>query len=282
MSHEMNELSQASMKKGSKTFSLAARFFPQDEFESAAKIYFWCRSCDDYIDDQVASEEHVEELLQKTFQHQPTPEFIAFKEIRDRYQIPDLYPRELLEGMRMDVKNEKYKTIKDLELYAYRVAGTVGLMMSHVMGIYHEKALFNAAQLGMAMQMTNIARDVKEDEERGRVYLPTEWLNEGDTFEAVTKVLSHAEDLYQKGLEGLIELPLKSAFAVTMAAAFYREIGREILLLGPAALQTRVVISKERKAVLIFQSILKVLSSLPLRWMSKRELVSIKSQWRPV
>ena len=156
---------------GSKSFSLASRLFPKKEREAAFMLYGWCRFCDDQIDEAV--EQGKPELLsdrlgwlreetRNAFAGVPSNHavFVAFSHLIKEYRIPEHYALELLEGMAMDVRNTRYETFDDLLVYCYRVAGVVGLMMSHVMGISSEDALRRACDLGLAMQLTNISRDI--------------------------------------------------------------------------------------------------------------------------
>lgn len=287
------EYSKEAIRKGSKSFSLASRFFNKKEFESAVQIYAWCRYCDDAIDEGQADLSDLHLLRMKTFQESNEPAFTGFKEIRKTYSIPDYYPSELLEGMRMDIEKHNYRTIHELSQYCYRVAGTVGLMMTHVMGLYDEKALKHAAHLGMAMQLTNICRDVKEDFERGRIYLPSDLLtiqeinteqlldptNRGKIFEIQKHLLSKAEEFYHIGEEGIYYLPFKSSLAVCIALNLYREIGREILRRGPAAIESRTVISKKQKFKLIIKSLWQVTASIPFRITNLKKPVKIQQIW---
>src|SRR5262249_42093297 len=109
----------------------------------------------------------------------PTPETRCFQAVVQECAIPVRYPTGLLDGFEMDVVGTRYDTLGDLERYAYRVAGTVGLMLCHVMGVRDERALPHAAALGIAMQLTNVCRDVAEDWALGRVYVPTAFLDPG-------------------------------------------------------------------------------------------------------
>jgi 15-cis-phytoene synthase len=292
----IEELSVSTMVKGSKTFSLAARFFEKEQFLSAAKIYSWCRYCDDAIDESPATLHTLREISDKTFNPVSGPEFAGFQAIRAQYQIPEFYPRELLAGMEMDLNKNYYTNFDELKLYCFRVAGTVGLMMSHVMGLFDERALSHAAKLGMAMQLSNIARDVKEDYQRGRIYLPQEWLslagiNPGELLQpsqknklrmVVKRLLGEAEILYQEGSEGVIYLPFRSAIAVTMARNLYREIGREVLRRHNDFPHKRIVISSGRKMVLSFLALMEVMLSLPRRIFHPDKPVTIQTVWRPV
>jgi 15-cis-phytoene synthase len=148
--------------------------------------------------------------------------------------------------MAMDVRGTRYGTLKELVFYCYRVAGTVGLMMSHVMGLRDETALKHAADLGIAMQLTNIARDIREDAAMGRIYLPLSWLQEaGIRFEEIAapehreklamltrRMLREADRYYRSWDLGLWYLSFRSACAVAAARHVYSEIGSSLLRKG--------------------------------------------------
>lgn len=288
-----------SLRSGSKTFFLAACFFPKEKLEAAARIYHWCRYCDDVID-QGGGEATLKFLEIETnlvLHHRKESDFEPFaslKEVSSKYQIPSLYAEELLLGMKMDIQKNIYQSLKDLEVYCYRVASTVGLMMCYILGIFRQSALRHASSLGIAMQLTNICRDVKEDYEMGRVYLPEDllqehgvhkkylFLDEKKLFEVVKDVIRHSEYHYDVGLRGTRFLPMRSAFVITMAAYFYREIGRKILRSGPEALQERVVVNLPRKIWLIILAVISVIMTIPSRLLKDDKLVTIKEVWRPV
>lgn len=134
MHDQLVSSSVSSLKKGSKSFSLAAAFFPRDLYEGAAKIYFWCRYCDDMIDESQGNLKEVlaelrkstEEVWDKNASPSALP-FRALREVSQNFNIPSYYAMELIEGFRMDVEETSYKSLRDLKLYCYRVAGTVGL-----------------------------------------------------------------------------------------------------------------------------------------------------------
>ena len=295
---ELSEQSLAIIKNGSKSFSLASKLFSPQVAESAALIYHWCRHCDDVIDEGDGSLSLLDELRSKTEevwkQDAALVElpFQALRLVSQRHQVPSAYAFDLLEGMRMDLEHTKYLTVKDLELYCYRVASTVGLMMSHVMGVYRESALNEAMRLGLAMQLTNICRDVKEDLARGRVYLPAEILkkhqvdnsdiyaDDGKLFAAVSEIIAISESHYAEGYRGIRALPFRPALAVMTALFFYREIGREILRRGPSALHVRTVVSTPKKIYLMILAIGCVLATLPSRLLNQQAPVTIKDVWR--
>src|SRR5690606_18104080 len=180
-------------------------------------------------------EQELEAVYAGAVQSEPLVE--AFRKVVHDLGIPKQYPMELLAGMRMDMEGATYHTVHDLWLYCYRVAGTVGLMMCHVMGVQDPRALRHAAHLGIAMQLTNICRDVVEDWNRQRVYLPSSLL--GHTLQtgkfpvarrdqfarAVECLLGDADCFYSSGERGLPYLPWRCAWAVAVARLVYAHIG---------------------------------------------------------
>jgi phytoene synthase len=160
----------------------------------------------------------------------------------------------------MDASDAKYETLDDTLLYCYYVAGVVGIMMAYVMGTREPTALQRATDLGIAFQLTNISRDVKEDAQVGRVYLPGDWLRaagiDGDLLEArqsaalagvVKRLLFEADRYYASANEGLRSLGFRSAWAVASARGVYRAIGEIVRDRGERAWQERVVVRKRRK-----------------------------------
>ena len=303
LNSEQNINSKEVFKAGSKSFSLAARFFPQELEEGATHIYHWCRHCDDVIDDGVGDKtlllEELQEETIKVWNPQESklgPPFASLRKAVERHKIPSFYALELLEGMKMDVTNYQYRTYRELKLYCYRVAGTVGLMMTHAMGIYDQKALKMAASMGIGMQLTNIARDIKEDYSLQRIYIPQEWLLEknisdsdlmskkhrGDLLVIQKRLISEAEKYYHEGKQGLIYLPWRAALAVHIAHLFYREIGRKILSRGEESLESRTVVSLPRKLSLVVQGFWETLLTLPIRLKSDRKKVVIDKIWSQV
>lgn len=287
------------MQTHAKSFTLASWFFKPEIFEAATKIYHWCRHCDDSIDEAVSDPEPIlEELFNSTrsiFEggsKLETP-FLVMKEVVERYHIPSFYLYELLEGMKMDIVKNRYASLKELELYCFRVAGTVGLMMTHVMGLFHVRSLPLAVELGHAMQMTNIARDVKEDYERGRIYLPQDWLQMSEVdeqnflaepqkvYEVVHKLLLNAEMHYRSAEKGLLDLPFRCAWAVAVALELYREIGRKILNKGAIALESRMIVSKPRKLILVLKASVKMILSIPKRLLNHAKPIHLNVVYSP-
>lgn len=287
---------------GSKSFSLASRLFGKESQAAAFFLYGWCRFCDDQIDqakNQDEADRNLKDLRKSTelcFGSEPLshPVFIAFQHVTRRYQIPQVYPLELLEGMAMDVQGYRYETLKDLKLYCYRVASTVGLMMVHIMRVSDERALKNASDLGMAMQMTNIARDVFEDYSLGRIYLPREWLREVSLSEEqfaapenrekvaqlVRRLLDEADPYYASGREGLVYLPLRAALAVAAAGSVYSQIGETVRARGSRAWESRTIVPQWKKWIALARGVFTALSSLPQRMIQPWREVPIRTIWR--
>jgi phytoene synthase len=264
----------------SKSFALASRLLPPLLGERATVLYAWCRRADDAIDlEQTEAPAVILRRLRRELQgiyagEEPSDAVLrAFGRLLRETGIPERYPTELLEGLEMDVRGQAYETLDDLLLYCYRVASTVGLMMCHVMGVSHPAALRPAAHLGLAMQLTNICRDVAEDWQRGRLYLPREllarhrvgWLaahatpaqrRRGEPFPpaavdgcraALAELLVAAERYYVSSDAGLEYLSARSALAVNAARRIYSAIGGEIARHDYDVCAPRAVVPRHRK-----------------------------------
>jgi phytoene synthase len=293
------------IQKGSKSFSLAARLFDQETREAAVFLYGWCRYCDDQVDQAGRGERaqdlerrlrDLKEMTRSAFAGEAQREavFIALQYIVHRYSIPAHYAFELIEGMAMDARGTRYENLSKLLVYCYRVAGTVGLMMSHVMGVRDEKALEHAAKLGIAMQLTNIARDVLEDAQMERIYLPMEWLREANIPPeeialpmhrqklalVVRQLLQAAERYYRAGDEGFWHLSFRSACAVAVARHVYAEIGSQVLKQGCWAWDQRAHVRGGRKLWAVARGIRQVLTSIPARAFRPWSPAPIRIVWR--
>lgn len=273
----------------SKSFSLAARLLPEGCRSAARALYAWCRTVDDAVDSAAPELQpvHVAQLqqqLRSTYAGLPLPDLTwsAFQHVAFRFRIPLVYPAELVAGMNMDAERYRYETRDDLLLYCYRVAGTVGLMMAHLMGVSDPRALRHAAHLGMAMQLTNICRDVAEDWERGRLYIPLELLNGREEWtqpgatpltranvsplnSAVPLLLRDADRLYRSAEDGLQYLPWRAAFAVRSAGSIYSAIGTRIAGLQHDVLAGRAYVPLSGKLGAIVASAFAELGRLPTR-----------------
>jgi phytoene synthase len=234
------------IKHHSRSFSLAAKLLPASIRADVEKLYAWCRWCDDAVDEAPSKEEakkrieilssDVKRISEGKLPLHAASQWLA--DLSDRYEIPSELPLDLLQGMATDIENPIFETVDELLLYCYRAAGTVGLMMCRIMGVHDKIALENAEALGIAMQLTNIARDLSEDWQTGRRYVPKKWLSliplkdmtpsNGQVRMAVQELLDLADRYYSKGYQGLKQLPDGSRMAIRLAGVIYQEIGNEI------------------------------------------------------
>jgi phytoene synthase len=275
----------AAIRDGSRSFYAAARIFDRPTRESAFMLYAWCRYCDDQVDLQdlgrggprdapgTAAERlaRLEEMTRRALDGESEdehPAFAGLRRVARRHRIPRGEPLELLEGFRMDVEGRSYRSLDDVLFYCFRVAGVVGLMMARVMGVDDDDTLDRATDLGLAFQMTNIARDVADDAAAGRIYLPLDWLEEagirtgevdapehaGARFVVIERFLAEAERYYASSLVGISRLRFRHAWAIAAARLVYREIGHTIRAQGASAAGERAIVSGRRKLALVAAS----------------------------
>jgi phytoene synthase len=285
-----------SIAVGSKSFAAASRLFDPVTRRSAVMLYAWCRHCDDVIDGQeaghsasVISQQEVTSRLERLIAQThavyagastDSPAFEAFREVVQRHGIKQRYALEHLAGFAMDVNQREYHSIEDTLEYCYHVAGVVGLMMAQIMGVRDEETLDRACDLGLAFQLTNIARDIIEDASVGRCYLPAQWLNEvgipadrlaEPQYRPAVAVLAQrlvdmAEPYYESANAGLTALPWRSAWAVATAGCVYREIGVKVRQRGAQAWDQRVSTSKLDKLRLVALGAWKATASRGRQW----------------
>ena len=263
------------IRKGSKSFAAAARLFAPDVRADAVLLYAWCRHCDDVIDGQslgfarpgatAGAAETLVALRQETAAalrgDSRDPVFAAFGAVMRRHAVPESYAYDHLDGFAMDVAGRTYDTLEDTLRYCYGVAGVVGILMAYLMGVRDPATLRQARDLGLAFQLTNIARDLVEDAEAGRVYLPAVWLAEaglpaGELAErrhrlalasVAKRLVESAEPYYASAALGIQALPFRSAWAISTARRVYRAIGLAVVRRGPAAWDSRVSTSTAQK-----------------------------------
>jgi len=275
----------------SKSFALAGKLLGEQQRRDAAVLYTYCRLADDSIDlvepaAQPAALAELERSLDSVYRGelQHDVRLRALQELVQRRHLPREYPEQLLAGMRMDTEGARYRTLDELLLYCHRVAGVVGLMMCHVLGLSDARALRNAAHLGIAMQLTNICRDVAEDWQRGRLYLPLQMLREagwdapsappegalpssarGALALVTRRLLREAERFYRSGDAGIPALPGRAAFSVRAARLIYSAIGARILRADYDAHSMRAVVPLSQKLGLLFKAALLTAWELPRR-----------------
>jgi phytoene synthase len=263
-------IARATIHRHSRSFALASRLLAPRERDQTAVVYTWCRRADDAIDTSAATTDTLARLARELHDAYAAtardPVLAAFGDVARARAIPIRYPTELLAGMAMDVHDVRYHTIDDTLLYAWRVAGVVGLMMAHVFGTSDDAALVPAAHLGIAMQLTNICRDVAEDWQRGRLYLPDDLLARhgagglaadlghplppaarAPLAGAIAELLAIADHYYRSADRGIRALPWRAAIAVRAARRIYAAIGAQLARTGHDPLAGRAIVSTARK-----------------------------------
>ncbi len=291
MSDSVVTQSEVAIAQGSKSFAAAAKIFDKQTRADAVMLYAWCRHCDDVIDGQTLGHDQqadfadgqrlrLAELKRQTHEALAAkpiadPNFEALRRVVERHKIPSRHLNELLAGFEMDVSNRRYETINDTLEYCYGVAGVVGVMMAMIMGARDPEVIDRASDLGLAFQLTNIARDVIDDARVGRVYLPAEVLRRHSITKidasdpaqwpklhaAALELLDLAERYYSSAEIGIGALPARSAWAIAAARRVYRDIGKKLRTDGPAAWQSRVSTSKGRKVALLGYAFFDVVAS---------------------
>lgn len=263
------------MRGGSRSFFAASRLLPPRMRAASIALYAFCRVADDLVDQAQArgddvhrSLEDLGERLDAIYQDKPQSyvEDRALAVVVHEYQLPRGLLDALLEGFAWDAQGRSYESVEELHAYAARVAGSVGAMMCWIMGGRSTSTLARACELGVAMQLTNIARDVGADAQLGRLYLPRQWLQQeglnpdawldAPHFEpalgrVVERLLLEAERLYALGQSGIAALPPDCRAAILAASLIYAEIGVQLRRDGLNSVDTRTVVSTGRKLVLL-------------------------------
>jgi phytoene synthase len=281
-------------KQHAKSFYFAARFLPKAKQKAIFPIYAFCRNVDDAIDEIVEDDEkkaieivkdwqnYLEEIYFPTKtkkQNSKTEDqnlvLNAWQDLLKNYKIPQNLPLELIEGVLMDTSIKRYETFDELYVYCYRVASTVGLMSSEILGYSDKIALEYAEKMGVGMQLTNILRDIKEDAERGRIYLPQEDLRKfnvseeqiyekkmDENFVEMMKFqIKRARNYYTEGEKGIALLEKDSRFTVLLASRIYSKILDEIERQNFDVFSGRAHTSKAQK-----------LFSIPKIWLEAKHL----------
>ena len=215
------------LEKHAKTFYWASFFLSREIFKKCSALYNFCRTLDDIADDTNQLEvkkkkfsEFKKKFLDKNFDNPIIKEMWS---IINSENISKKIIIDLFDGVETDLEEKvQIKSKKDLLVYSYRVAGTVGLMMSKILKVKNKEAFKGAIDLGIAMQLTNIARDVVEDKKRNRIYINSD-------FFYIQEAIKESEIFYQKSFNSISGIPLRSRFSVIVARRVYKKIGHFIL-----------------------------------------------------
>ncbi len=215
------------LKKHAKSFYWASFFLSKSTIEKSISLYNFCRTLDDIADNQSNLKEKKDNFLKfkKEFlsKNSKNPIINEMWSIIKNENISEKIVLDLFDGIETDLNEEvTIKSKKDLLIYAYRVAGTVGLMMSKILKVKNKEAMRGALDLGIAMQLTNIARDVIEDKNNNRQYI-------NFTFQSIKKTIEESQVFYHKSFNSISKIPLRSRFSVIVARRVYRKIGDHIL-----------------------------------------------------
>ena len=224
-----------------KSFNWAGFFLPKKIYDDCATLYAFCRVLDDIADEEANLDSKIEkfnkvesffknsfDIDSKKRQSSNENEIIILDAITlaENNKIKKIILYDLIDGVASDLKKRVHiRSVKDLLIYSYRVAGTVGLMMSRILNVNDRRALKGAVDLGIAMQLTNIARDVVEDKKMNREYIKPD-------FENIQATLKLAEMFYESSFSSIQKIPFRYKFSIIVARRIYRQIGRKILQTG--------------------------------------------------
>lgn len=265
----------------SKSFFLSSAMLPKEKRWATYALYGFCRFADNIIDNPrkrsveelVDEVNYIERELKRAYKNGESehPVLKPFIIVAKTYDIPMEYPLDLMEGVKMDLQIKRYETFDDLYLFAYRVAGVVGLMMTHILGYKTEEAFQYAEKLGIAMQLTNILRDVQEDKNMNRIYIPQEDIrrfnlkeedifseNMDEKFEKLMKFeVDRAHKYYEEANSGIEMLDDKTQFAIFSASRIYRGILYKIELRNYNPFLGRVWVTQAKKFSILISEIMK-------------------------
>ena len=210
-----------------KSFNWAGFFLPKKTYEKCSALYDFCREADNIADDENKIEVKKENFIKfrNNFvnKNYDDPVIKNMWDLINEFSISTKIVDDLFEGINSDIKeNVKLNSKKELLIYSYRVAGTVGLMMAKILNVHKEQSLKSAIDLGIAMQLTNISRDVLEDKKNNRFYI-------NESFEDIKNTIKLSEKFYENSFYSIKEIPLSFRFSILVARRVYRKIGYKIL-----------------------------------------------------
>ena len=277
------------IERGSKSFRAASRLFAPLTRERAWMLSCWCRHCDDVADGQIYGFEggtrgRVSDLRDRTCEAldgRPGQEiaFQALAQLHSERPLPTRFVDDHLDGFALDEQGWRPRSEADLFQYCYHVAGTVGCLMATIMGVSPDdgETLQSASDLGVAFQLSNIARDIREDLTNDRCYLPLDWFEEfgvapDQLFQPahqavqgamIGRLVDAVAAFERSARQGVGKLPYRSRVAVLTALRIYGAIGRRVRSLGPRAWDRRVTISRTRKLSYLIPSVAEAMVAAP-------------------
>ena len=272
------------IRTGSLSFHAASRLLPGPVRDPALVLYAFCRLADDAVDEGEAKRAAVlrlQERLDDAYAGRPrnAPEDRAFAAMVAAHDMPRALPEALLEGLAWDAAGRQCDSLSDVRAYSARVAAAVGAMMAVLMGVRDPHALARACDLGVAMQLTNIARDVGEDARAGRLYLPRDWMTaEGldpDAFirapaatgpvrRIVARLLAEADRLYLRSESGIGALPRAVRPGIWAARLIYAGIGTEVRRMGCDSVAARAHTGRAQKAGWMAQALARTAAGMAM------------------
>ena len=210
-----------------KSFSWAGYFLPKKTFNKCSALYDFCRVADNIADDdgEIESKKKKFDQFENDFNQKKfdDPVIKNMWDLIEEFKISLIIVQDLLNGIKSDIKDKvKLNCKKDLLIYSYRVAGTVGLMMAKIMKVNKKSSLNSAIDLGIAMQLTNISRDVIEDSKNNRFYI-------NENFEEISSTINLADTFYKNSFYSIKDIPISFRFSILVARRVYRKIGHKIL-----------------------------------------------------
>tara|TARA_Y100000816_G_C26079072_1_gene568471 strand:+ start:500 stop:1348 length:849 start_codon:yes stop_codon:yes gene_type:complete len=215
------------LSKHAKSFNWAGFFLPNETYKKCSFLYDFCRTLDDIVDEEINLENKKEKFLDFKLKFKTKdftdPIIKNIWELLEKENITSKIAEDLFDGVESDLKDKvKLNTRKELFIYSYRVAGTVGLMMSKILKVTNRDSFKGAIDLGIAMQLTNISRDVIEDKKRNRSYI-------NHDFNSIKETIELANTFYESSFPAIKAVPLGSRFSIIVARRVYRKIGDNIL-----------------------------------------------------
>ena len=210
-----------------KSFNWAGFFLPKKTYEKCSALYDFCREADNIADDEnnieIKKDNFIKFRNNFVNKNYDDPIIKNMWDLINEFNISTKIIEDLFEGIDSDIKeNVKLNSKKELLIYSYRVAGTVGLMMAKILNVHKEQSLKSAIDLGIAMQLTNISRDVMEDKKNNRFYI-------NESFEEIKNTIKLSEKFYENSFYSIKEIPLSFRFSILVARRVYRKIGYKIL-----------------------------------------------------